>query len=171
MAIIIEDGTGKSDAEAYISVADTTAYHDARGNSVWASADLADQESALRKAAEYIDYTFGPRWKGDRTNATQALDWPRFGVYVDGVLIDSDELPKQLVQACAELALIALSEDLTPSLPRGGEVKATTVKVGPITRETEYSDGARRRTEYPVATDRLRRLVTGATREVRSDRG
>lgn len=32
MPLIVEDGTGLPDAEAYISVADADAYHDARGN-------------------------------------------------------------------------------------------------------------------------------------------
>ncbi len=35
MALIVEDGTGLSTAESYISVADATTYHTARGNSSW----------------------------------------------------------------------------------------------------------------------------------------
>ena len=35
MALEVEDGTGKSTAESYISVADATTYHTARGNSTW----------------------------------------------------------------------------------------------------------------------------------------
>ena len=36
MAIVTEDGTGKADAESYISVADASTYHAARGNTEWA---------------------------------------------------------------------------------------------------------------------------------------
>ncbi|MBW2635985.1 MAG: hypothetical protein JRC86_00410 [Deltaproteobacteria bacterium] len=35
MSIVVEDGTGKADAETLISVADATAYHTARGNAGW----------------------------------------------------------------------------------------------------------------------------------------
>ena len=35
MAIVCEDGTGLSTAETYITVADATTYHTARGNSAW----------------------------------------------------------------------------------------------------------------------------------------
>jgi len=35
MALVTEDGTGLSTAESYISVADATTYHTARGNSTW----------------------------------------------------------------------------------------------------------------------------------------
>jgi len=35
MALVTEDGTGLSTAESYISVADATTYHTARGNSSW----------------------------------------------------------------------------------------------------------------------------------------
>ena len=35
MSLIVEDGTGLATAEAYISVADATTYHAARGNSTW----------------------------------------------------------------------------------------------------------------------------------------
>ena len=35
MSLVTEDGTGLPTAESYISVADATTYHTARGNAVW----------------------------------------------------------------------------------------------------------------------------------------
>ena len=47
MSIVTEDGSGRADAETFISVADASAYHADRGNAAWAAlaraAAAADQ--------------------------------------------------------------------------------------------------------------------------------
>ena len=78
MSLIVEDGTGRADAESYASVSVADAYHTARGNTAWAAlATTALKEAALRKATDYLGQTYGLRWKGYRMTTTQALDWPR----------------------------------------------------------------------------------------------
>lgn len=66
-------------------------------------------------------------------SADQALDWPRFGVVVNGFAVDSATVPVAIANACAELALRASKGPLAPDV---GRLK-TKVKVGPI--ETEYA--------------------------------
>ena len=74
MALVVEDGTGLSTAESYISVADADTYHSDRGNALWTGTD-AVKEEALRQATEYLDATYD--WKGSISLTTQALNWPR----------------------------------------------------------------------------------------------
>lgn len=143
MAIVVEDGTGKSDAETLISVADADAYFAARGNTIWAAiATDAEKEQLLRKASDYILGTYGPRWAGIRLLSTQALDWPRVGVVADGWLVNSDEVPNLVANASAELALQANSGDLLVNT----EQSVKREKIGPL--ETEFNDFAVSETKY-----------------------
>jgi hypothetical protein len=137
MALIVEDGTGKADAESYISVADATAYHAARGNAAWATlASDTVREQLLRRATEYMLESYRQRWQGYRISSTQALDWPRAGVCVDGYLIAINIVPVEVQRACAELALKAATADLAADVGQ----TARRVKVGPI--EKEYAPNA-----------------------------
>lgn len=45
MSIITEDGTGRADAESFITLADATTYHSDRGNA--SKADLLAQAKAI----------------------------------------------------------------------------------------------------------------------------
>lgn len=136
MAIIVEDGTAKVDAESYISVADADSYHSARGNTLWTGAD-ALKEAALRKATEYMMQAYRRGWKSFRTTSTQALDWPRawmpiedapYGYGSSVAYVPSNVIPVEVKRACAELALIALSADLNPALER----TTLSERVGPL---------------------------------------
>ncbi len=109
-------------------------------NPTFAASD-AVREQCLRKATEYMEQMYKGRWKGVRVLTTQALSWPRYGVYVDGVYIDSDEVPVEVERACAELALKAMDEILAPDLEQG----VTQETVGPISvTYNQYSPQAKR---------------------------
>lgn len=121
MSLIVEDGTGKADAESYASVADADAYLAKRGNTTWADLDQGVKEAALVKASDYLTATYTLRWSGVRKTTTQALDWPRqiaerpnvVAGYGNGVLYyDDDIVPIEVRNACIELASRAASADL-----------------------------------------------------------
>jgi hypothetical protein len=160
VALITEDGTGKADAESYISVADAMTYHAARGNAAWAALSSdAVREQLLRKAAEYMQATYRTRWAGYRKTVTQALDWPRYEVPVFdapggyGVLpayVNSTIIPVEVQRACAELALKASSADLLADQSQG--VKSKTVGSIAIV----YDERSNRSKQY-VAIDRMLR--------------
>lgn len=145
MTLIVEDGTGKADAESYISVADATTYHANQGNTAWAAiATEALKEQALRRAWNYMTGEYRARWDGKRAGATQRGDWPRYMVAIrdiDGYLA-SDVIPADIGYAQAELALIASSEELAPDLERG----VIREKIGPL--EFEYDTAASAITTY-----------------------
>lgn len=164
MTAIVETGAGLSNANSLASVAAATAYHVARGNASWD--DVEDKEAALIKATDYMQAEYGSRWKGVRTSATQALDWPRFGVFINGWGYEfaSNEVPKEVVNACAELALRSVSGDLMPDA--GPEVAAESV--GPIS--TTYAPGARDRVAYKAVDGMLGRFLIGGSGAIRVTR-
>ena len=106
MALVVEDGTGKSDADSFISLVDARAFAAKYG--ITLPADDTAAEVALRQGCQYVELQ-QKRFSGSRLTATQALSWPRTGAtnvysfdYADGYM------PKQLgfaqVYAAAEYA-------------------------------------------------------------------
>jgi hypothetical protein len=122
MAIIVEDGSGLADAESYISVIDASAYHLKRGNTAWTDIDDVEiYEQLLIKATDYMIAQYRLRWAGYRSVTGQALDFPRAFVplvdtYFSQPYLDSNIVPIQVKNACAELALKALTVELMPDL-------------------------------------------------------
>jgi len=148
MPLVVEDGTGLSDAEAYVSVADADAYHAQFGNANWAAATLASKESALRRAAQYIDTQY--RFRGDPLNDTQALAWPR----------STRPWPvRAVISASCELALPALDGPLYLDQAGPAIVSET---VGPIS--TTYAVDRRGGQPRYAAADALLESLTGGGR-------
>ena len=131
MTLVVENGTGLSNANAYVSVADADARHTLLGNSGW-TGDAEAKEAAIARATAYMEQAYRERWTGQRVNREQALSWPRYGVVVDSWAVDSNIVPAEIANACAALALKALSDNLNADLTRAVVRK----KIGPM--ETEY---------------------------------
>ncbi len=144
MALIVENGTGKPDADSYVSVADASAYHSAMGNLAWADLDVLVMEAALRRATQYLDTRH--QFAGDPLTSTQALAWPR----------DVAPWPVKRVQdACCELALRASTGALYADQ---GDAPVTEETVGPIT--VKYGAGQNGgQTRFAVVDDLLRGLL------------
>lgn len=148
MALVVEDGTGKTDAESYISTADITTYLTARRTTTqlatWTAASETVKEHAARLATQYLDSTYKDLWDSWRYSDDQALDFPRTGVEIDGVAYDSDELPQQLLDAAAKLALKVTDGDvLFADMADEGTVSSRSVRVGPITEAVSFTSGSR----------------------------
>lgn len=159
MSLIVEDGTGLATAQSYVSVADCTAYHAARGNAAWAAAATdALREQALTRAASALDGIYSSRWPGYLCNSDQALDWPRYdAIDARGYEIDSGSVPLAVKNACCEAALVEIATPgaLSKALEHGGAVKVD--KTGPIT--TEYFPGASAGTVYLAIQQAIARIV------------
>lgn len=153
MALVVPPATP---ADSYISLVDAAAYHTARGNAAWgALASDTVREQLLRKATDYIGQTYGSKWKGERVDSIQLLDWPRSCVYANGFLMEDDVVPVPVANACAELALRAATTSLAPDV---GRLKSR-VKVGPI--ETEYVSGSSPLTRYTAVDGMLKPYLGG----------
>jgi hypothetical protein len=155
MSLVVEDGTGLANAESYISVANADARHTAFGNSAW-TGSTAVKESALRRATAFMEQAYRNRWQGLRAHVDQALSWPRYDVCVDGYSIASTVVPTEVANACADLALAALTDDLNPTLTRGVRRK----KIGPL--ETEYDPYSPQGTRRPAIGMMLAPFLTGS---------
>lgn len=147
MALIVEDGTAKANADSYISVVDATAYHAARGGGdAWDAVE--DQEAALRKATEYMMQEYRASWAGFRLTMTQRLDWPRAYVpipdltqgYGSGMAyLAQNVVPEEVRNACAVLALQSASGDLAPNLERAqSKVKVDVLEITYEPSSPEY---------------------------------
>lgn len=153
--LIVEDGTGLANAESYVSVADADARHAALGNTSWTGAD-AVKEAALRRATEFLEQSYRNRWKGTRRSREQALSWPRYGASVDGYDVSSTVVPVEVANACADLALRSLADDLNPDTPRA----VIREKVGPL--ETEYDPNSPQGTRYRSVDMALSAFLKGS---------
>ena len=67
MTMIVEDGTGVSGANAYMTIAEVTAYLTDRARETensWSTSDAAVQQGAIIAATDFIDRRWGLRFKG-----------------------------------------------------------------------------------------------------------
>lgn len=151
MALIVEDGTGLATAESFCSVAFADSYLDLRGFALWAPLATLVKESALRKAADYMEQAYRERWAGYRSTSTQLLSWPRTlvpqkdspGGYRDRPFYYGINIVPVLVQnACAALAYRASTTTLAPDLGR----QTVREKVDVI--EVDYLAGGRQTTRF-----------------------
>lgn len=133
MALIVEDGTGRVDAESYTSVTEANAYHGARGNAGWTGSDPV-KEAALRRAMTYIEGVYNGRWIGLRAaRFGQSLSWPRVGaVDENGWPIAYNAVPANLKAAVAEAALSELASPGSLTPPPTTTQRVTSKKVGSI---------------------------------------
>lgn len=164
MAIVTEDGTGKSDAQSYLSLADADAYFTARGIAAWTGAN-STKEAALIAATEYIDIRWGDLLKGSlEFTDTQALLFPRLNVY-DNEGRALTGIPQRLERATAEYALISLSQSLmpNPTIESSGKVVIEeSDETGPIKETKKYQSGYLTKRPYPKADALMACFILGS---------
>jgi len=144
--IVVEDGTGKTDSNSYISEADFGTYATDRGVTVAGTAAVL-----LIQAMDYIEQQ---NYQGYKQSKEQALLWPRNDVYIDGYYLDTDVIPTLLKDALCEVALgIDAGNNPLASLDRTTKRE----KVGDL--EVEYTDGAREQVYLQAAEVKLTKLL------------
>lgn len=143
MSIVVEDGTGKSDAETYTSVAVYRAYLTSRG--LTDTDTDAQVEVRLRKSSDYMAGFYGPQWKGNRYIFSQALDWPRYNVTLNDLpggygaypyIVPPNTIPVDVLTAQCILTYRVKTDTLAPDI----EQIAIKEKVDVI--EVEYEKGS-----------------------------
>lgn len=169
---VVEDGTGLTNANSYLSEADADQYHENYGNpSSWSSATTSDKENALREATRYLDYAYVNRWRGFRGEKDQALDWPRRSVVdISGWTRDSDSVPQEVKDATAIAALTVIDGDtLLPKVSAAdrGVIKEA-VQVGPIRESKTYLSTKGNFKGYSRISAVLRPLTQRRNRRVRA---
>ncbi|MEQ8396505.1 DnaT-like ssDNA-binding protein [Thalassobaculum sp.] len=141
--------------DVYADRAEADAYFAVRGVTAWSDADEAARDAALVRATGWLEGHY--RWVGRLVDPSQPLAWPRAGARdSEGRVVDG--IPDRVKAACAELALIALTQDLAPPLERGGRVLSE--RVGSV--EISYAAEAPAGRSFP-AVDALLRGLTRPT--------
>lgn len=137
MAFIVEDGTGKPDANSLVSVAEWDEYHTLRGNTAMVALSEADKQKYLVLGTDAVA-AFRSLWLGSRVSISQATDWPRNGVYIANGdelwLLASNQVPVEVKAGVIELGVLSHAGKLVPTDKRG----KSKVKVGPL--EVTYDD-------------------------------
>lgn len=164
MALIVEDGTGKTDSQTYSTVTDLDSYASLRG--ITLPATEAEKEVLLIKAMDYLESLQG-MYKGIKANEFQALQWPRYNVYIDSYYVESDTIPRPLKEAQLVAAVIINGGgDLQPSVsPKVVEKQVDTLRI-------RYSEGGgTNNVFYPKLTAALRPLLGGGGSGLTVSRG
>lgn len=152
MALVVEDGTGKADAESYVSVATFKSWATSRGYTLPA-AD-ADIEALLRKACDFIERK---SFSGEPLVATQALAFPRnimdeYGDY------ESTGIPAKLVAAQELLAMECMNGPLTAAARAN---KYTATKIDQIYLKYANASAGSGDIYFPAIDDLLAAWCTG----------
>ncbi len=165
VTLVVENGGGLPNANAYISNAFAAQWHSDRGNDFWSTLTPDQQNSAIIKATFYMEQRFKKRYRGLRQQVEQALGWPRIGAFDDDSFLLFG-VPSQIMWACSEYALRAawyktLSPDPMRHVPFQdfsgdpptdpnhpdvviGPVRSKIDRVGPLEEATTY-DGINQR--------------------------
>jgi hypothetical protein len=140
MALVIENGSLVANATSYVSVAEVRAYAAARASTIPAADAPGDAsiEAACIVAIDFLE-SFRGEFQGSKVDAaSQALQWPRIGAWLDGAEIPATTIPKILKDAQCQLAIEAVNGlDLMPT-GDGREVIRKKIDV----LETEYRPGS-----------------------------
>ena len=172
MAFIVEDGTRKTDATAYMTVQQWKDHHTDRGIDSATDGTYLDTEiqAGIVQGSQYIDKRFGRRFRGWRSSKTQAMEWPRTDAFDDNDYL-LDGMPQQLLKGTAEYSMLALQLGLTRNLapavapafgvldPATGTV--TTDSSGQVTKTKEVIGPLEDTKEFKSAADSRPMVSTG----------
>lgn len=110
MALIVEDGTGKPDAESYHDQTFFENFCLSWGLPITTPLDVPKFEAAARRGTLIFDQLYGYRFPGTPVNSAQALVFPMTGL-MDRRNFVLPNLPIQIIQAAC---VMVRSEYVTP---------------------------------------------------------
>jgi len=148
MALIVEDGTGVSGANTYVSLSDFKSWADDRGITYGNDAAVTQQ---IYRAMDYIESL---NFLGFKANEDQALQWPRYEVYIDGYSVDGTEIPNQLKLAVYEAIKVEIDgySEMNPI-----DRKTISETVGDIS--VTYTSNSASKTTTPALSFAVRKLT------------
>jgi hypothetical protein len=135
MALVVEDGTGIANADAYVAVDFVNEYASKFGKSGWNELELDTQEVHIRRATQFADNVYLNDYPPLKTD--QRLAIPSSSLYVRGTKISN--VPIQVKEAVAELAIISVTNDLI-AIQTDRQPTQRTVKVGDVSKSETFSN-------------------------------
>ena len=132
MAIVVEDGTGLSNAQTYIDTTYLAAYALERAIDVSGHDSTAQEAAIVVSAKDWIDgeHTFS----GEKYVETQSMEFPR----------DADGVPAKIKQANASAAILQLQGLLlvdVSTVSLGGQVVSESSGLASLSESTTYKEG------------------------------
>jgi hypothetical protein len=133
MALVIVATAKATNANSYVTLAETETYMEGRLAVTTWDADTDDNKNrALRMATDVLD---GYDWTGARSTQSQRLQWPRMGTTDrDGWEYSGDTVPRPVKEATYELALALIdgTYEIAPdALEKYEQVKVDVLEVVP----------------------------------------
>jgi len=146
---------GGADTNSYVTLDEAESYFENRVHAGdWENVE--DQEAALVTASLTIDWYV--KWKGTRVAETQAMQWPRSGVYDDrGELYSESVVPQKVKTAVFEFALSSIGSDRTADGDLAGlnKIKAGSLEI--VTDDGVYN------TLPGTIPDKIWKILSGLT--------
>lgn len=137
MALTIETGHGVESADSYVTESDAQAMALLYGLTL--PTDTTEAETALRQGYLNLN-THEKQLQGCRVYSVQTGIFPRYEVYANGFLLDSDAIPDDLIRAQLYAAAAISSGVDTNAVDNGQDLKS--FEVDGVYSE-EYQDCAR----------------------------
>lgn len=134
ITLIIEDGTGIDNANAYVDADYVTAYAELQGDTTWKN-NASKHNLAIVQASQFLDLRYSDRYCGEIVSWTQGLLFPRT---VNGT---ATGIPKPLKNAVAQLALQYLTDgtlDLNANSDAAVSSESVSVGNGAVTETKSY---------------------------------
>lgn len=160
--MIVEDGTGKTDANSYVDVTFADDYFSARGVTAWSTLTTPVKEQLLIKATDFIDNIF--QWNGKKQFETQALRFPRVNIkdYEGG---EVSGVPVCLKQSVCDAALISRSEELFKTAEENGNVVSEKIGELSFTYAKSSKETVKTSTLYDSINTKLRGLFFDGSKQ------
>jgi hypothetical protein len=128
VTLVVEDGTGRSDANAIIALASFKTYCDDRGKDYSAFSDELLSEAIIRASAFMVNAYV---WQGQKINRRlQTMPFPRYAVTDrEGWPVLPTEIPHEYTDACCEITLYEATNPggLNPTVVQSDLVKVEQV--------------------------------------------
>lgn len=140
MSLVVETGNGLANANSYVDPASAVVADYFGGHlyaTAWAAASGPKREQAVQMATRVIDSFFD--FGGTTLNPQQALQWPRYNVFVQGWRVPANAIPLNLQKATCEQALALLLRDRTNQEGTSAQVKM--VELGNKALVLNFGDG------------------------------
>ena len=132
--LVIEDGSGVTGANSYVTISEVDDYCEAMNYTSWESATDAEKSSAIYRSMQFFESL---KYLGVKTDYTNPLEFPRQYIYLDtGDEWPDDEIPQKLKNAVCEGAYLEYSSSGSLFVS-GGDVKRVKRKKIDVL-ETEY---------------------------------
>ena len=118
MALIVENGTGIEDANAYINIPYVENYLMGDRFALFTALSEDGKEAAIIAGTQLIDISY--EWMGNRKTLEQGLAWPRTGVELDGFTVNG--VPAAVKKAACEAVWLSMTEESLFSTENNKEV-------------------------------------------------